>query len=452
MPAKQTGSKRSAAATSASTKSTARTNAKKSAAKKSAARTKSAAKKKSAGKKSAATKKPAEKKKSAAKSSSAKKTAGTKAAPRQGPATLPKTEHIDGVLIVGGGYAGVHAATKVRCAGQPVTIVAPTGRHDFVTRLAGVAGATVPASDASTSLDGYASDVIEASMIAAADGAVTLDDGRTLTADAVVITAGARPIAPPIPGLEHALPLRTAEDALTLRERIAHVDSLVIIGGGATGVQLAGSAAHRYSSLDVTIVDGADELLSTMGASSRRDAARILDQRSVRVVLGELVESIDADGATVAGEHLPGLVVWAAGFEARADEFGLPSDDAGAISVGAYLLVDGWSHTFAAGDVASHLDADGDPLPASAQIAVQAGDGAGENALRLLAGEPLRDVELVHRGWVLDLGGYRGLAEFGLLALTAPFFDLLPPLLHWGIDVRHLVETRGVAGLGDLPG
>ncbi|MFK8025769.1 MAG: NAD(P)/FAD-dependent oxidoreductase [Ilumatobacter sp.] len=354
---------------------------------------------------------------------------------------------IDGVLIVGGGYAGVHAAAAVRKAGRRATIVDPTGRHDFVTRLAAVAGGTAPAADAATPLDEFGASVIVGTMTSADDGSITLDDGRTMTADAVVITAGAIPVSPPIDGLEHAFRLRTESDAHALRAAIADADSLVVIGGGATGVQLAGSAAHRFPNLAVTLVDGSDRLLTAMGGPTSRDAERILRQRGVDLILGEDVESIEVGGVIVGDRRIAGVAVWAAGFTARADTFGIPCDDQGRVLVDDDLRVTGWTSTFAAGDIAAHSDRRGGELPMSAQIAVQAGAGAGANAARLLDGEPLRRVDLGHRGWVLDLGGYRGLAELGPIALTAPLFDLVPPLLHWGIDVKHLAETRGVAGL-----
>lgn len=365
--------------------------------------------------------------------------------------TTSRTESVDGVLIVGGGYAGVHAAAALRRAGHPVTILDPTGRHTFVTRLAAVAGGTAPSEDAATALTEFGVDVIIGSMASATDGAVTLEDGRTLSADAVIITAGAIPISPPIDGLEHALTLRTEADALALRDAIASADALVVIGGGATGVQLAGAAAHVHSELAITLVDVADHLLAGMSDSTSRDAARILRQRGVELVLGEAVESIDDSGVELDGRRIDGLVVWAAGFDARADRFGIPCNGAGRILTDGDLLVSGWTRTFAAGDMAVHRDGEGNELPMSAQVAVQAGEAAGANAARLIDGEALRGAELSHRGWVLDLGGYRGLAEVGPVALTSPLFDLIPPLLHWAIDVKHLIETRGAAGLAERP-
>lgn len=359
---------------------------------------------------------------------------------------------VDGVLIVGGGYAGVHTARSVRRAGRSASIVDPTGRHDFVTRLAAVAGGTAPTSDASAPLSGFADDVHIASMVAVRDGEVDLDDGTTLTADAVVVTAGSAPIAPPIDGIEHGWPLRTEADAVRLRNEIDETDAVVIVGGGATGVQLAGAIAAAHADITVTLIDGSDRLLAAMGGASSRDAERILRERAIDVRLGSEIDAIGERSVTLDGLLIPGLPVWAAGFEARADDFGLPVDDEGRVLVDRFLRVEGWTKTFAAGDIALHTTRNGDLLPMSAQIAVQAGDVAGRNAVRALRGDTLTRAALGHRGWVLDLGGSRGLAEVGPVALTAPLLDLIPPALHWGIDVKHLLETRGLAGIHSRPG
>lgn len=361
------------------------------------------------------------------------------------------TAAVDGILVVGGGYAGVHAARSIRRAGRRAFIVDRTGRHDFVTRLAAVAGGTATVEDASTPLTEFSDDVIVASMDAIADGRVTLDDGRELTADAVVVTVGAVPSTPPIPGIEHAQPLRTADDALALRERIDDASSVVIIGGGATGVQLAGAIGARHRRTAVSLIDGETSLLATMRRETGRDAERILRDRGVQVCLGSDVERIEEHAVVVGGERIDGLVVWAAGFSPEAADLGFPTAASGRIDVDETLRVRGFEQTFAAGDIAAHVDADGAELAMSAQIAVQAGAAAGRNAVRVSNGDEPEPVELAHRGWVLDLGGYRGLAEIGPLTLSAPFFDVIPPLLHWGIDVKHLVDSRGVEGLLDRP-
>ena len=359
---------------------------------------------------------------------------------------------LDGVLVVGGGYAGVHAARSVIRAGRRAFIVDPTGQHDFVTRLAAVAGGAAPVGDASTALSCFSDDVLVGSMVALDDGAVTLDDDRELTADAVIVTAGAVPTTPPIPGIELAAPLRTAEHALELRDRVDAADAVVIVGGGATGVQLAGAIAAAHRDVAVSIIESSEGLLLGMDGAIGRDAARILRERNVDVRLGLEVDEIFTDGVDAGGERIDGVPVWAAGFDARADHFDVPVADNGRIAIDEYLRIDGWERTFAAGDIADHRDARGEELAMSAQIAVQAGDVAGRNALRMLRNDTLDRARLAHRGWVLDLSGYRGLAEFGPVALSAPFLDLVPPLLHWGIDLKHLIETRGLAGLSDRAG
>lgn len=369
-------------------------------------------------------------------------------------ARRPRIETVDGVLIVGGGYAGVHASRVVRERGVRATIVDASGRHDFVTRLAAVAGGTAPRRDASAPLEEFCDEVIVATVsdVDVESGVVKLDDGRRLGADAVVITAGAVPSQPPIDGLEHAAVLRTADDALALRETIRDASSVVIVGGGATGVQLAGSIRARRRATAVTLIDAADRLLAGMSSQLSADALRILSGRRVDVRLGAGVDSITPEGVMVDGELIAGVPVWAGGYDARAESLGVAADESDRMVVDEMLLVDGSSTVFAAGDVAAHRDDDGNELAMSAQIAVQAGTGAGENAVRLIAGEELRAVELSHLGWVLDLGGNRGLAEVAGRPLSAPFLDLLPPLLHWGIDVRHLIETRGLAGVTHRPG
>ncbi len=105
-----------------------------------------------------------------------------------------------------------------------------------------------PCGDASAALSDFSDDVIIGSMSSIDDGEVTLDDGRTFTADAVIVTAGAVPTRRRR-SLDSsiALPLRTADDALTLRAEIEAASSVVIVGGGATGVQLAGAVAAQPS-------------------------------------------------------------------------------------------------------------------------------------------------------------------------------------------------------------
>lgn len=355
------------------------------------------------------------------------------------------------LLVVGAGFAGLHALRAIEHAGHTATLVDPTADHDFVTRLAAVAGGTAPEDDAARPLRHFASDVEHGSVVAVEDGAVRMDDGRRLCADAVVVTVGARPSTPPIDGIEHAAGLRTATDALSLRAAIATAPSVVIVGGGATGVQLAGAVTAAHPRTTVHLVEGGPTLLGGLPHGMGRGAARILRDRGVELHLGRPVERITQGGVRIGDTELDGLVVWAGGFDADASRLGVPTADDGRIAVDADLRIAGMRRTFAAGDVAAHVDTDGHPLPMSAQIAVQAGTSAGRNAVRSVRGEPTEPATLRQRGWVLDLGGHRGLATFGPLVLADPVMDLVPPLLHDAIDLKNLLEIGGVGALRFAP-
>lgn len=356
-------------------------------------------------------------------------------------------EHRDGVVVVGGGYAGLHAVRAVERLGVPVTVVDRTGGHDFVTRLAAVAGGTAPAGDAGRPLREFVDHVEIGSVVAVSDGSVELADGRCLTADAVVVTAGAEPSRPPIDGLEHALALRTGTDALYLRSRIATASSVVIVGGGASGVQLAGSVSHAHPDVAVHLVEAAPRLLAGLDDGLGAGAARILGGRGVEIHLGRGVDRITPDGVVLDGTHIDGLVVWAGGFAADAARLGVPTADDGRVRVDPELRIVGMHRTFAAGDVTAHVDRNGQTLPMSAQIAVRGGTHAGRNAARVVRGEPAEPADLQQLGWVLDLGGRRGLAELGPLTLARPVADLIPPLLHDAIDLKNLLEIGGVGAL-----
>lgn len=360
---------------------------------------------------------------------------------------MPTTEFREGVLVVGGGYAGLHAVRAAERIGVRASVIDRTGDHDFVTRLAAVAGGTAPADDAGRPLRHFTHDVEVGSLVSVDDGGVELADGRRITADAVVVTAGAVPSRPKIEGLRHAAVLRTAADALALREQIAAAATVVIVGGGASGVQLAGAAAQAHPDLAVHLVEAETQLLAGLPAGLGAGAVRILAGRGVEVHLGRGVDRITADGVELDGRVIEGLVVWAGGFAADAARLGVPTADDGRIRVDRELRIAGMHRTFAAGDIAAHVDRNGDPHAMSAQIAVRAGTHAGRNAARAALGEPVEPVDLQQLGWVLDLGGRRGLAQLGPLVLAGPVADLVPPLLHEAIDLKNLLEIGGAGAL-----
>lgn len=367
---------------------------------------------------------------------------------------MAKPEHLPGALIVGGGYAGMHAARAAAADGAPVTIVDPVGVHGFTTRLAAVAGGTASVGDAFAPLSAFGHPVRLGQVIRVGDGSVELADGTTLTAEAVVVTAGASPTDPGLPGIELALPLRTPSDAIRLRRRIDSARELSIVGGGATGVQLAGAVSVARPDVRVRIIDREQQLLAGLGDALSRHATTILRRRGVELLLDRELEEITDDGIRLADDStVDGLAAWAGGFDSIVDDLDgdLPVEQ-GRLAVDEDLRVEGWSRTFAAGDVALHRNDDGEIEPMAAQIAVQAGSVAGANAARLITGRDTKRAELSHRGWVIDLGGHRGVAQIGPLALATDGLDLIAPLLHYAIDIKHLVEIGGLSALAFAPG
>jgi NADH:ubiquinone reductase (H+-translocating) len=364
---------------------------------------------------------------------------------------MTRSERRTGVLVVGGGYAGLHAVRAIERLGIDATVVDRTGDHDFVTRLAAVAGGSAPTGDARQPLGRFVRRVEVGSVVSVDDGCVELADGRRIEADAVVITAGAETSRPPIDGIEHAVGLRTADDALALRSAIAAAASVVIVGGGATGVQLAAATARTDPDIRVHLVETEPHLLAGLPRGLGSGAKRILAGRGVELHLGHPVERIDPDGVHVDGAFIEGHVVWAGGFAADAARLGVPTTDSGRIVVDADLRVSGMQRTFAAGDIAGHVDRHGEALPMSAQIAVRAGTVAGRNAARSVRNQPTEQADLQQLGWVLDLAGGRGLAQLGPFALAGPFADLLPPLMHHAIDVKTLIEIGGLGALRFAP-
>lgn len=355
------------------------------------------------------------------------------------------------VCIIGAGYAGVHAARTARSAGAEVTIVEPTGQHDLAPRLAGVAAGRRPVGDAWAPVEHLVdADVVRAGVTHVdEDGPVVhLDDGRTITPDAVVVTAGARAALPPVDGLdpETAWTLKTAPDALRLRAAIPEHDRLVVVGAGATGVQLAAEVAHAHPGVDVHLVEATDRILGGFGPALGRRARRILEDRDVQLHLEAEVERATTSGITLTGgDQLDGLVVWTTGVVADGHDL-LPDarTQDGRLLVDRCLRVSG--RVLAAGDVAAQRDLLGRVTAPSAQIALQAGRAAGRNAALIARGRMPRRALLVDLGWVVDLGG-RGVAQVGPFDVALPGLDLLVPVMHEAIDLRHLWQSGGAGAV-----
>jgi len=369
------------------------------------------------------------------------------------------------VIIVGGGMAGLHAARALRTAALRLTVIEPTGHHQFLTRLAAVAAGIQSAGDAAAPLAAMLPGVgIEASPAICIDEGsarvrVVLQDARELHADAVIVTAGAGTQSGTIDGLEHAATLRSAADAITIRQNLGltgrtPIEHLIVIGGGATGCQLGSAAAVAHPDLEITLIEATGGVLGGFRPALARYAAKVMRRRGVELRCETSVDAITRNGLRLErrgrepNERLDGFVVWAGGVRAAGDAFGLGETRDGRLLIDETGQVVGTSRVFAAGDIAAHTDRRGDLRPMSAQIAAQAGRGVAENVDRLLTGRSSKPLSLNDLGWVVDLGGGQGVAEVLGIPLADDLTARLVPLLHAAIDYRNLWQLGGVDFMG----
>lgn len=356
------------------------------------------------------------------------------------------------VVVIGGGYAGVHAVHAAVAAGGHATLIEPTGRHGLITRGAAIAGGRAPLADVDLGL-GELFDPTDVEVVASAavdlDHAtrtVTTADGRRWSGESIVITSGAVPAPPPIEGaVEHSWQLGSADDAIALRKRLTTAASVVIVGGGATGVQIAAEVASMHRHERVTLIEAGTRLLPSEPDRLGRGAARLLRDAGVHVRTGTPAANVTATGVRLAdGTHLDGVVVWAGGWRSTGAAL-LPTAPVtdGRLQVDDDLQVVDHPGTFAAGDVAHHRDVAGRPLPMSAQIAVQAGAAAGRNAVTWSRSGHTRPPRLLEMGRVVQMGAAGGVARVGPVHLGSRTTDRLVPLLHLAIDLRHLWQLGG---------
>ncbi len=274
-----------------------------------------------------------------------------------------------------------------------------------------------------------------------------LDDGRRLPYDYLVLAAGTVPADFGVPGVaEHAFTLKTLPGALRLRdhvlrqfERAARDPSLVekgaltvvIAGGGPTGVELAGSfvelfhvvlakdyAGSGLGRARVVLVEMADHLLHGFSVRSQADARRVLESRGVEVRVSSAVASVTADGVHLKdGSFIPSATaVWVAGVRASpvADGLGVEQGRAGQVKVLPDLSLPGHPEVFAIGDLAGSVDKKGQPLPQVAQVAMQGGRRVAKNIGARMNDRPTRPFHYKDKGIMATIGRRSAVAELPL--------------------------------------
>jgi NADH:ubiquinone reductase (H+-translocating) len=359
------------------------------------------------------------------------------------------------VVIVGGGFAGVGCARRLADRDDVrVTLIDRHNYHQFQPLLYQVATSQLAPSDIAYSLRKLFHDspnvdvkLAEVESLDLETRSVTTTHGERIAGDALVLAAGSQPNFFGTPGAEeHAFPLYSLDDAQRLRSRILGVFeeadrdvdliakgalNFVVVGGGPTGVELAGALADlihqtmvgEYHSLPVTsaqihIVDLGPTLLGPFSDSAHDYVAKVLARKGVRTHLGVAVTEIGPGHVSLAdGTVIPTrCVVWGGGIMApplAAAASGLPRGRGGRIEVQPDLTVEGAPAVYAVGDVANIPAPHGEAHPQLGSVALQSGAWAADNLLADAAGKPRKSFHYHDKGIMAMIGRGAAIAEVG---------------------------------------
>jgi NADH dehydrogenase len=371
------------------------------------------------------------------------------------------------VVIIGGGFGGLSAAKALRKAPVRVTIIDRHNHHLFQPLLYQVATATLSPGDIASPIrwilrKARNTRVLlgQARAIDLAARRVSLADGAVVDYDYVILATGTSHTYFGHDEWEaHAPGLKTLEDALDIRRRILvaferaeretdparqqRLLTFVLVGGGPTGVELAGTLAEiarqtraEFRNIDtratrIVVVEAGPTVLPSFAPKLRDAARRSLERLRVEVRENTRVTGVDAHGVMLGSERLDaGTVLWTAGVAASAvtATLGVPRDRAGRVIVERDLSVPGHPEAFVIGDASAFTDAAGHPLPGVAQVAMQGGVHAARTIRQRLEGKPSQAFVYNDRGSMAIIGrgsavaDIRGLRFSGLLAWLAWLF------------------------------
>jgi NADH dehydrogenase len=395
---------------------------------------------------------------------------------------IMSSQSLPRVFIVGGGFAGLAAARAL--AGSPVaiTVVDRRNHHVFQPLLYQVATASLSPADISAPIRTVLRGQDNCEVVLAEVTGVDVGERRVMLGgghvkyDYLVLAAGAThayfghddwaPIAPGLKSLEDAVELRrrillafeAAEQEGSEAERRAEL-TFGIVGGGPTGVELAGAIKEiagqtipkDYKHIDtrttrVILFEGADRLLLPFDPSISARAQRDLERMGVEVRLKALVTNITPQGIYLGNEFIPlRNVFWAAGVKASplGKTLGVPVDRAGRVIVGPDLSIPGHPEVFVAGDMASAKSADtGKPVPGVAQGGLQMGRYVGEVIAREVQNghtpQDRRAFAYWDKGTMAVIGKAKAVAQIG----RWKFGGFLAWLMWGGIHILFLVGFR----------
>ena len=388
-----------------------------------------------------------------------------------------KAGGIPRVVIVGGGFGGLYAARKLRNAQVAITLIDRKNHHTFQPLLyqvatAGLSPAEIAApirwilryQDNAEVLLGEATGFdLERKMVRLGDDEIGYDY--------LIVAAGARHAYFGHPEWEMMAPgLKTVEDALEIRRRVflafelAERDAartgsgqelnFVVVGGGPTGVELAGTLAEiarnvlakEFHTIDpkktrILLVEGGPRVLPSYSEELSRSAERQLAKLGVEVKTSTIVSGLEPGIVCFGDTSMPAAVtLWAAGVAASplGKLLCAPTDRAGRVQVKTDLSLPEHKEVFVIGDLAALTDTKGTPLPGVAQVAIQQGGAAAKNILQLIKGQSTVPFLYHDKGSMATIGRAAAVAQIGKLELSG-----FPAWLAWlFVHILFLIGFR----------
>jgi NADH dehydrogenase len=361
------------------------------------------------------------------------------------------------VIIIGAGFGGLEAAKKLACKDLRLTVIDRTNYHLFQPLLYQVATAALSPADIAGPIRGILSKCKNVEVVLAEVESVDVEARKVRTKDRVfdydylIIATGARhsyfghdqweKLAPGLKSLEDAVELRRRillafEFAEKTRDDSAREAAMtfVVIGGGPTGVEMAGAIAEisRYtlakdfrhidpSKARVILIEGTSRLLAAYPPDLSESARKQLVALGVDVRTGARVTDITESGVKVNGEFIPCHVkIWAAGNNASfvGKTLIAPIDRVGRVIVNDDLTIPGHPEVQVIGDLANFSHQTGEPLPGVSPVAMQQGRQAARNILRMIRGEKPRPFRYFDKGSMATIGRNKAVADLKFFHLS----------------------------------
>ena len=375
------------------------------------------------------------------------------------------------VVIVGGGFAGLAAAKRLAKQKQiDITLVDRRNHHLFQPLLYQVAMAGLSPADIAMPIRSIVSRqknvrvvCLEVLSVDPANSILTTTEGE-LSYDYLLLACGAlhsyfgnnnwEPYAPGLKTIEQATEIRrrvlsafeTAELTDDAEERRKQL-TFVVVGGGPTGVELAGAIGEMsrftlsrdFRNIDskqarIILVEAGSRILPMFSEELSSRAMRDLEQLGVQTWTGSRVTNIDEAGVDISGERIhAATVLWAAGVSAAklGSQSGLTCDQAGRIVVNRDLSIPDYPNVFVAGDQCAFIDPTTNrQLPGMAPVAVQQGTFVANTIIKELCGKPRDEFKFRDKGQMATIGRSRAIAEIGNRRFTGLFAWLVWLVVH----------------------